>query len=106
MLFIEELDRPFYALRDKRGFFDKELPVDSETLEVLWMIAEQEERAQLFLRTVYNGGDHPKIEVPAWLKSAAAELKLAKLDSAQASSKTLRLNSRPMASSSNTKPQG
>lgn len=105
-MFIEELDRPCYALRDKRGFSDKELPIDPAFLDVLKAIDEKAQLAQMFLRVVYQGGDRPKIEVPAWLEKEANALKHAKPVSAQDSNKTLRLNSKPMASSSGTKSQG
>jgi hypothetical protein len=97
MKFIEEVSHPFYALRDKRGFFDKELPLDDDMLDVLVAIDVQAQKAQLFLRTVYNGGDRPVIEVPLWLENAVGDLKRARQGSAPASNKTLRLNSKPTA---------
>lgn len=105
-MFIEELDRPCYALRDKRGFFDKELPIDQSLLDVLKAIDEKAQLAQVFLRVVYTGGDAPKIEVPEWLEKEASALRHAKPATDQGSNKTLRLNSKPTASSSSTKQPG
>lgn len=104
-MFIQELDRPFYLLVEKAGFFDKELTLDQGLSSTLVDIQNKAIKAQEFLRTVYMGGDRPKVEVPLWLvKEEQDGQKLAKLATEVASRKTLQLPPKAKASSSNTNP--
>lgn len=103
-MFLHESDRPHYSLVAARGFFDKELSIPVEAEAQLVSIQERALLAQEFLAKIYSLGDHPKVELPEWLKEEVSASAQRKQATAQGSSKTLRLPQKTKASGLNTSP--